>query len=180
MSFSPDQFLDTAQAFTSAPIIFNIVGLLDISTSKLTQRDKWKDFDDPQKASVDRLRNGRNTIIRELRDDDENNGNPVAAPTNAYYKLTLRDQNDNLCFAYEYNDRLPFLRQQSQTDSPLQLPLGGRLRVEKGTMIKYGVLMLNRVQCQYIGFVNEDRELYTNLNLDISKKHIEFFTEELG
>lgn len=191
MSFTPETHLQTSQTYTASPIVFTVVGILDIASSKLLQVDKWRDYEDPHKASVDRLNKGRNHIIRELRDDNEDAGISVIPTGSSLYKLTLKDGADNYCFAYEYMEKLPFLRQArnasgsasasgDNTDSPLPIPLGSKIRVEKGTLIMNGVLMLTRVQCLYLGVTEEDQELYAKLNLDIAKKYIQYLTGEIN
>lgn len=184
MSFAPENYLQTSQSYTQSAMTFTVMGIIDIANSKLSQIDKWKDYEDPHKASVDRLNKGRNHIIRELKDDSDENGTPVIPTGNTLYKLTLRDSGDNYCYGFEYMDKLPFLRKtQNLTgdngSSPLPIPLGSRIRIEKGTLIMNGVLMLTRVQCLYLGLLDEDKELYQQLNLDIAKKNIQYLTGEL-
>ncbi|CAK7893175.1 hypothetical protein CAAN1_01S13498 [[Candida] anglica] len=180
MSFDPSLYLSQAEAYTQGPIQFHIVGLTDVSHSKLSQLDRWKEYEDPNKVSVDRVNNRgtRNQIIREVNMDGDNENQPPAFTGQARFKLTLRDQQNNYCFAYEYNDKLSFLRQ-GTTTTPLPIPLGSRILVNKGTLILNGVLMLNRAQCSYLGVLEEDNQLSAQLNNGIVKKYITYLTEDL-
>lgn len=139
--------------------------------SKLRQLDGWKEHQDPNKAAVDRMSNSK--IIRSI-DEGELDS---AGSTSAIYKLLLRDTAGNLCFAYEYNDKLSFLHYNKDTKTPLGLPLGGRLKVNKGTLVLNGVLMLKNAQCQYLGVV--DHDLAQTINSGIGKKQIEILEQEL-
>mgnify|MGYP004713782361 CR=1 FL=1 len=176
MLFDPQSYLSVEEAFTLGPIDFIIVAVHDISHSNLSQLDKWKEIQNPNTAAVDRL-NRQKGLVREV-NLDENPGLEHSEPQDAWnttYRLTLCDTESHYCFAYEYNDKLSFLRGQNSLTTP---PVGGKMRVLKGTLIMNGVLMLNRAQCQYLGM--ENTELSRNLALGIATKHIEFLSRELG
>jgi RecQ-mediated genome instability protein 1 len=175
MSFVAEDYLDKKEAFTPCAITFNILGIIDITNSKLSQIDKWRDFADPHKASVDRLNKGRHHVIRELAED----GTPSFHDSSCFYKLLLRDQDGHCCYGYEFDEKLRFLHPAAPLNSPLPIALGGRLTVHKGTLVAHGVLMLANAQCTYLGPQDEDAELCASLNLDLAQKHIQYFEHQL-
>ena len=156
MSFDPQKYTTTNEAFTASEIQFDILQITNISTSKLRQLDEWKEYQDPNRVAVDRM--GNSKIIRSIDNEDS-------------------DSIGNLCFAYEYNDKLSFLHHKKDTKTPLGISLGGRLVVNRGTLIMNGVLMLKNAQCKYLGIV--DDELAQTLNSGIGKKQIEILETEL-
>lgn len=186
-SFDPQQYLESKVSYTQHPILFNIIQVSDISRSRLIQLDEWQEYEDPNSVSVDRVSKFNNKkylgnrIIREvdMNKDNETNLNDYRGSGNIY-KLMLKDNFDNYCFAYEYNDRLQFLRQNSSTGTPLSIPLGGRILVNKGTLVMHGALMLKKIQCQYLGINENDKALSDKLNGGIVKKHIDLLNEELN
>ncbi|CUM45411.1 uncharacterized protein AC631_02590 [Debaryomyces fabryi] len=185
-SFDPQQYLSEKSAYTQHPILFNIIQVSDISRSRLNQLDEWQEYEDPNSVSVDRVSKYNNKkylgnrIIREV-DMSKDNELTFSNFTRygGIYKLLLKDNFDNYCFAYEYNDSLQFLRQNNSTGTPLGIPLGGRLLVNKGTLVMNGVLMLEKIQCQYLGIDENDSSLAEKLNSGIVKKHIDLLNEEL-
>lgn len=184
-SFKAEDFLQVSQSYTALPILFYIIQVNDISRSRLNQLDDWNQYEDPNNVSVDRVskfnnrKNQGNTIIREVDVDSYNEENPQSKTSGNLYKLTLRDNFNNYCFAYEYNDRLPFLHQTASTGTPLSIALGGRLLINKGTLIMNGTLMLNRAQCQYLGIDEADKSVAEKLNSGIVRKYIELLNSEL-
>lgn len=186
-SFDPQQYLESKVSYTQHPILFNIIQVSDISRSRLIQLDEWQEYEDPNSVSVDRVSKFNNKkylgnrIIREvdMNKDNETNLNDYRGSGNVY-KLMLKDNFDNYCFAYEYNDRLQFLRQNISTGTPLSIPLGGRILVNKGTLVMHGALMLKKIQCQYLGINENDKALSDKLNGGIVKKHIDLLNEELN
>lgn len=171
MSFDPQKYTTTNEAFTSSEIQFDILQIANISTSKLRQLDEWKEYQDPKRVAVDRM--GNSKIIRSIDNEESDSIGSVSA----IYKLLLRDTAGNVCYAYEYNDKLSFLHQKKDTKTPPGISLGGRLVVNRGTLIMNGVLMLKNAQCKYLGIV--DDELAQTLNSGIGKKQIEILETEL-
>ena len=185
-SFEPQQYLQAKATYTQHPILFHIIQVADISRSRLNQLDEWQEYEDPNSVSVDRVSKFNNKkylgnrIIREVdmnKDDGINKDN--FKHFGGIYKLTLKDNFDNYCFAYEYNDCLQFLRLHASTGTPLGIPLGGRLLVKKGTLVVNGAIMLKKIQCQYLGIDENDKALSEKLNSGIVKKHIDLLNEEL-
>lgn len=186
-SFDPQQYLTEKASYTQHPILFNIIQVSDISRSRLNQLDEWQEYEDPNSVSVDRVSKFNNKkylgnlIIREV---DINKDNELTSSNfkrfGGIYKLLLKDNFDNYCFAYEYNDCLQFLRQNNSTGTPLGIPLGGRLLVNKGTLVMNGAIMLKKIQCQYLGIDENDNSLAEKLNSGIVKKHIDLLNEELA
>lgn len=186
-SFDPQQYLSKKATYTQYPILFNIIQVSDISRSRLNQLDEWQEYEDPNSVSVDRVSKFNNKkylgnrIIREVDMSKDNELNLTNFKRfGGIYKLLLKDNFDNYCFAYEYNDCLQFLRQSNSTGTPLGIPLGGRLLVNKGTLVMNGALMLKKIQCQYLGIDENDNSLAEKLNSGIVKKHIDLLNEELA
>ncbi|KAG7192322.1 uncharacterized protein KQ657_002041 [Scheffersomyces spartinae] len=126
-------------------------------------------------------------VIRDIPIDDEGDSNIInvnqsrdGGAENNVLKLLLSDRYDNLSYAFEYVDTLRFLRNKRQeTGTPLNVPLGGRLVVHKGTLIKYGVLMLHSAQCQYLGACDDDKTLVERLNSGTVQKNISLLQDEV-
>lgn len=171
MSFNPKDHIQ--ESYTPNPITFTIIYIDDISKSKLAKLDQWRRLKDPLQVSVDRLNHG--TLITEI-NDGENTNVSVAKSSDSVYKLTLKDDSDNYCFAYEYNDRLLFLR--TGVDLPIPIKLGGRLVVKKGTLVTNGCLMLKNAQVDYLGV--EDGDFANTLNANLVEKSIEILSRELS
>lgn len=149
-------------------VTFSIIHIDDIAKSKITKLEEWKRIKDPNNVGVDRLNKGK--IISEI-DVNADEANPQPAGNNsAVYKLTLKDDGDNYCFAYEYNDQLPFLRP-PQSNGPIPIRLGGRLVVKQGTLIANGALLLTRDGCNYLGVT--ESVLVRNLNTNLIDKSIQ-------
>lgn len=170
--FQPQSHLLTSEHFTQAPILFYVIHIENIAKSRLSRLDEWEEQGDPEKRSVDRM---KARVIRLVNVEDDNGSAPVAAADT--YKLTLRDSFDNYCFAYEYNDKLPFLRTGPGYPSDA---LGARILVNKGTLVMNGVLMLHRATCQNLGVDPGDRSLADRLQGDLAEKNIAVLRAELG
>ncbi|CUM66848.1 uncharacterized protein PRCAT00004532001 [Priceomyces carsonii] len=178
--FKAEEYLLTKMAYLDNLVLFNIIQITNISKSKLNQLDEWKSYEDPNKASVDRIKSRSGTrLVREVKMDEVEDS--LFQPTKDIYKLMLRDKAGNYCYAYEFNDVLSFLREKRPTtNTPLNIPLGGRLVVDKGTSILNGVLLLKRNQCHYLGTDESDRQLIDTLNSNLVKKYINLLTDEVG
>ncbi|CAH6721499.1 hypothetical protein CLIB1444_06S03598 [[Candida] jaroonii] len=165
--FNPKDHVGQKESYLQNPTAFHIIYIDDISKSKITKLEAWKGAKDPNEVGDDRLNNSR--IIREVNLNEDANTPQIQQFDQSVYKLTLKDNKDNYCFAFEYNDKLPFLR--SGVNLPIPIKLGGKLIVKRGTMIKNGTLLLNRAQCQYLG-VDESSTLVKNLNANLLEKSI--------
>lgn len=183
--FKPEDFVNTAESLTQVPIFFNIIHIHNISKSRLHQLEEWQEYDDPNNVSVDRVSKSNkrksNKVITQVDIEDGSNIPSTSWSSNDVYKLILRDKFNNYSFAYEYNDKLSFIRHPNEItmDTPLKIPLGGRLIVKKGTLIMNGVLMLNNSQCQYLGIDETDKSLFEQLNSGVVDKYIKILNEEL-
>lgn len=169
--FQAQNHLLELEHFTQTPILFFIIHIENIAKSRLARLDEWEEQGDPEKRSVDRL---KSRVIRQVNMDDDNVTPIVASDT---YKLTLRDSFDNYSFAYEFNDKLPFLR---KTPGYPAEALGARLLVNKGTLVLNGVLMLNRATCQFLGVDSANRGLAELLQGDLAEKNIAVLRAELA
>lgn len=136
--------------------------------------------------AVDRISKASkpNRVINQVEMGDQSNPTKVSVPSTSWssndvYRLTLKDSFDNYCYAYEYSDQLAFIRQQNGSGVPLNIPLGGRLIVNKGTAVMNGVLMLKNNNCQYLG-IGEDKTLSKELNSGLVGKYIKVLTQELA
>lgn len=184
--FQPIKYTDKRLAYLEEDVIFNILFVGNISMSLQSQIDHWLEYDDPINVSVDRIRKAKKTgqkVITEVdvdKFDSKSFGSPIYFGDDIL-KLTLRDQNQNLCYGYEFQSSLPFLRERKEdTGTPMCIPLGGRLLVQKGTSIRYGALILTKNNCKYLGIHEQDKELYELLNSGIVKKYIEVLRDELN
>lgn len=180
-SFNPRAFLDIPLAYTKQPVLFNIVQLLDISHSKLSQLYDWLELGDPNKVPIDTLKKSRNHQLSKKEENDKDRAftNFQRMTENNVYRILLRDSWGNYCYAYEYQDKLPFLRQNRLTATCSNNPLGARMLVSQGTLIMNGVLMLQKTQCQYLGVTESDRQLLESLNSNLEQKYIDYLKEEL-
>lgn len=164
--FNPQQYQSQALATLEHDVTFHIMHVHDISRLRLQQLDEWRDLGDPNHSSVDRLRDAR--VIREVNVDDDV---PGEQPAQTRYKLTLRDQANNYCFAYEFSDPVPWLHPRSHP-GPFPIPLGSKLLVKKGTLIEHGVIMLVGQLCQFLG---PDIDMG-----DVTKKYTDMLLNELS
>ncbi|KAK6464994.1 hypothetical protein DFJ63DRAFT_332437 [Scheffersomyces coipomensis] len=151
--------------------------------SRLNQIEDWQQYQDPNNVSVDRV-NRSKRIIREVPIEEDgsnyNNNFNSSVYQPEVYKLLLRDFSNNYCYAYEYNDPLRFIREsREETFTPLKIKLGGRLRVKPGAKVINGVIYLDNSFCQYLGLIDQDKELTDNLNTGIVQRYIEILTEGL-
>lgn len=190
-AFDSSKYVTVPEATLEQPVMFNILRVENCSKSRINQIDEWKEHYDPMKVLVDRLHNktalGKKPareVIRDIAlDDDGDVGAQAAAARgseNHVYKLLLCDRFNNLSYAFEYPDNLRFLRNTGQeTGTPLKIPLGGRLLVQRGALIKYGVLMLHSAQCQYLGTSAEDSTLVELLNSGAVQKNIALLEDEV-
>lgn len=174
-SFNAKEYLNKKSDRLAKLVEFFIIHIDDVSKSKVTKLEEWRRVKDPNDVGVDRLNRGKIISEIDMNADDANpssNSSSVtnSAGTNGLYKLTLKDNFDNYCFAYEYNDQLPFLRA-GNTNLPIPIKLGGKLIVKRGTLIANGSLLLNRDQCTYIG-VDDSSELVKSLNSNLVEKSI--------
>lgn len=171
MSFNPQHYINKDTSYTSEPITFNIIYIDDISKSNLTKIEEWEFYKDPNKMAVDRLNNSKIITEIDVNEDESNSRNSTkkSGPP-AVYKLTLKDNADNYCFAYEYHDKLKFLRTNNQL-TPVPIRLGGKLTVQRGTLIINGVLMLKEAQCNYSA-PDELSTMVKQLNSNIIDKSI--------
>lgn len=153
---------------------FLVVGIENISKSRLNQLEEWKQLDNPNKSSVDRLNRRIITEVNLNNDDEDNDDNGRANRTNAQdtYKLYLEDiSTKNITQAYE-KEPLRFLRVEN-TGTPLPIKLGGRLTVLKGALTYNGVLLLTNKNCEYHGIHPDDANYVSILNDGVIKKQIE-------
>lgn len=162
--FNPENFVTVAETVLQVPILFHIVHVHNISKSRLNQLEEWKELDDPNSVSVDRV--NKKKVITHINVDE-----PEVAPTKDVFRLTLQDNFGNLCYGYEM-EPLPFLRTKQ---SPM-VELGGGLVVSKGTTVMSGVLMLRTTQCTYVGV--DDEALANGLNSNIVGKYIRALSRE--
>lgn len=184
--FNLRNFLNTPETTTQVPILFYVIHIHNISKSRLNQLDEWRVYEDPNSVAVDRISKAAKPtrVINQVDMGDQSNPTKVSVPSTSWssndvYRLTLKDNFDNYCYAYEYNDQLAFIRQQTGSGIPLNIPLGGRLIVNKGAVVMNGVLMLKNSNCQYLG-IGDDKELSKELNSGLVGKYIEVLTKELG
>ncbi|EER35165.1 conserved hypothetical protein [Candida tropicalis MYA-3404] len=155
------------------PTTYRIIWIENISKSRVAQLEEWKELDDPNKSSVDRVKRKIITEVNLDKDDDQENDNDKSTITNDTYKLILEDiSNKNVIQGYE-KEPLRFLHV-SKTGTPLPLKLGGRLRVKEGTPVFNGVLLLSNKHCQYQGINSVDADYVSILNDGIIKKHIDW------
>ncbi len=153
---------------------FLVVSIENISKSRLNQLEEWKQLDNPNKSSVDRLNRKIITEVNLNNDDEDNDesGRPSRANTQDTYKLYLEDvSTKKITQAYE-NEPLRFLRTEN-TGTPLPIKLGGRLTVLKGALIYNGVLLLTNKNCEYHGIHADDASYVSILNDGVIKKQIE-------
>lgn len=179
--FDASAYADTGETNIRVAVIFNIIQIINISKSKLNQLDDWKELQDPNKVSMDRLcnssRQGQPRLVTEVDVTDDASmrwgSSFVGNEPKVIYCLVLRDSAGNYCYAYDYNSSLLFLRGSDSSKSLLPIQLGGRLLVNSGTEVRCGVLLLTGGQCQYMGFHDDDRELIDLLNNGLVRKYIE-------
>ena len=72
---------------------FLVISIENISKSRLNQLEEWKQLDNPNKSSVDRLNRKIITEVNLNNDDEDNDesGRPSRANTQDTYKLYLED-----------------------------------------------------------------------------------------
>lgn len=176
--FNPRDYATKKTEKLDKPVTFWIIHIDDVTKSKIAKLEEWRRIKDPNDVGVDRLNRGKMISEVDVNADDANPGsgqNGITGSTNssetAIYKLTLKDSFDNYCFAYEYNDQLPFLREGNHSQLPIPIKLGGKLVIKAGTLIANGTLLLKRGQCNYLG-VDNTNELVKNLNSNLIEKSI--------
>lgn len=156
----------------TTPNTYRIIWIENISKSKITQLEEWKELGDPNKSSVDRLKRKIITEVNLDKDDDQEDASKTTT-TNDTYKLYLEDiSNKSVIQGYE-KEPLRFLHV-TKTGIPLPLKLGGRLRVKEGTPMYNGVLLLSNKHCQYQGINSVDADYVSILNDGIIKKYIDW------
>lgn len=172
-SFDLAKYVLESASVTKEPVLFHILHIINISKSRLSQRDDWLEYSDPNSASVDRL-NKLKKMVREVNIDDDG---PIVSAFDVY-KLLLQDSHKNVCYAFE-KEPLRFLRDQRQsTGTPLPIRLGGKLLVKKDTPVWNGVLFLENRQCTYLG-VDANDPLNAQLNTGLVEKYIAILDQEL-
>ena len=84
------------------PTTYRIIWIENISKSRVAQLEEWKELDNPNKSSVDRVKRKIITEVNLDKDDDQENDNDKSTITNDTYKLILEDiSNKNVIQGYE-------------------------------------------------------------------------------
>lgn len=184
-AFNPSDYLNIETSQLESPVLFYIIRIENISESRLRQLESWEELEDPINASVDRInkhKQGNNTksnrVIREVDMSDNplphNNGSEAQI-----YRLLLKDCFDNYSYAYEFNDKLLFLRSHNNKGGPLPIQLGSRIIVQQGSLILSGVIMLESAKCKFLGTDGVDKSFLDSLNLNIINKYASALRHEL-
>lgn len=184
-AFNPSNYVNIESSRVESPILFYIIRIENISESRLRQLESWEELEDPNNASVDRVNKHKqgnstknNRVIREVDMSDDplphNNGSEAQI-----YRLLLKDCFDNYSYAYEFNDKLQFLRSRNNNGGPLPIHLGSRIIVHQGALILSGVIMLESAKCKFLGTDDVDKGFLDSLNLNIISKYANALRHEL-
>lgn len=155
-----------------------IIHMENIAESGEKALEEWVYCRNPSKAPFERMEHVSRPVIYGV---DLDNDNPSVAPvkSSGTMKLLLKDQNDNYFYGVEV-EKLQFLHPgQSNTGTPLPIPLGGKLRLKRGAQVAHGVVFLTRSTCEYLGD-NADSALSRQLNDGIVAKYIDLLERRLG
>lgn len=173
MSLIASEFVNQETAILRHAVLLHVIRVEDISASKLSQVDEWKEILDPNNRFVDRL-NKSTRLVREINEEEDQLSSTFKLKGVSTYKLLLRDKDHHFIYAYEL-EPLKFLRNE-QTNTPMPIKLGGRLLIKPGTTILRGVLLLNHKNCEYKGIHASDAHLVSLLNDGLPTKEIDILS----
>lgn len=169
-------YIGQSNASLPSPVTCYIMQIVNVAESKEKTLDEWRYYHNPNTAPFERMEHVNRPVIYGIDlDQQENEKKPVVRGT---YKLLLRDQHENYFYAVELEE-IPFLHpRENSTQTPLPIPLGGKIVLQKGTTVCQGIVLLRRHQCSYVGDVNS--ELARQLNDGVVKKYIDIMERELA
>lgn len=160
LSQNSSSVVDQKLCVVDRDLLFQILMVENISRSKLNQIDDIKAKLDPKYQKVDRLKTGKEKIvINQVNLDNENidtdsngNGNFIQSPNKVVFKLTLQDKSGAIFYAIN-STHLPWFN---------VCMLGSKIVIKTGTQFCRGVFILKDSCCVFLGGINriwnENRE----------------------
>lgn len=177
-AFRVEDYLSKEEATLEHPVICYIVLIENIAESKEKALEEWKYILNPNKAPFERMEHVNRPIIYGVDLDAPPTESSSKPQGKATYKLTMKDSQDNLFYGFEFQE-LPFLHPpQNYQNTPLPIPLGAQIRLEKGTRIIQGVVDLDPIHCKFMSAC-EDSPLLKQLNAGIVNKYISLLERQL-
>lgn len=158
-------------------VVCRIILVFNISDSKERVLEEWKYCNYPNTAPFERVEHANRRVIYGI-DLSMSEENKPASSGKVFYKLLLQDEEGNMFYGLEM-DELPFLHPPTKTTpTPLPIPLGGSLVIQKGTMTSFGLVLLRKSQCTYTPPTSAD-EFSRSLNDGLTYKYIEMVDRQL-
>lgn len=176
-AFNPAEYADKPDTPLTSPLTCTIIQITNVALSKEKTLEEWKYYHNPNTAPFERMEHVNRPIIYGI---DLEATDQVAKPLSAKatYKLLLRDQHENYFYALEMEEILFLHPREKSTNNPLPVPLGGRVVLQKGTIVRYGMVLLRKHQCNYLG-VDMNSDLAKQLNDGVVKKYIDMIEQQL-
>ncbi|SGZ56743.1 CIC11C00000002082 [Sungouiella intermedia] len=176
-TFVITDYADKPDIPLTSSVSCNIIQITNVAQSKEKTLEEWKYYHNPNTAPFERMEHVSRPVIYGI-DLEETEQVAKVSSAKATYKLLLRDQNNNYFYALEMEE-IPFLHpREKSTNSPLPIPLGGRVMLQKGTIVHYGMVLLRKHQCNYLG-VDMNSDLAKQLNDGAVKKYIDVMEQQL-
>lgn len=176
-AFISADYADKPDTPLASPISCNIIHITNVALSKEKTLEEWKYYHNPNTAPFERMEHVSRPVIYGI---DLEATEQVSKPPSvrAIYKLLLRDHQENYFYALEMEE-IPFLHpREKTTNNPLPIPLGGRVMLQKGSTVHYGMVLLRKHQCNYLG-VDMNSDLANQLNDGVVKKYIDVMEQQL-
>ena len=157
-AINPDAEMSTSVQRINQNILFQIVGIRDVSVSIIHYIDRLTELTDVNSSFADKQRKGNTGAAKVVRavdvereDEDEDALEDESRSKNfdrRLFKLTLQDAFGNLCYAME-TEPLQFIRRSGQL---YPVPLGSKLLVKGGLASSlFGCIQLSTRNTKYLG-----------------------------
>lgn len=177
-SFKAQDYANKEHEPLPNPVTCRIILIFNVSDSKEKILEEWKYCNDPNTAPFERVEHANRRVIYGLDLDNEDDDTQTCNSSKVVYKLLLQDDDGNVFYGLEM-DELPFLHPRNKTtQTPLPVPLGGTLVLEKGSIVSYGHVLLRNVQCRYLA-PDLSSEFSSKLNDGLVQKYIEMLDRQL-
>lgn len=176
-AFVVSQYSGKHNATLTAPVPCNIIQIVNVAESKEKTLEEWKYYHNPNTAPFERMEHVSRPVIYGI--DLDSQESDAKTTVKGTYKLLLRDHHDNYFYAVELEE-IPFLHpREKATNNPLPIPLGGKLVLQKGSLVCEGVVLLRKQQCSYLG-VDVNSDLAKQLSDGVVRKYIDIMEHQLG
>lgn len=172
-----NQYIDSESGELQSRIRCHIILIENVAEAKDKTLEEWRYVLNPNRAPFERMEHVSRPVIYGIDlDAPPEQANAFAPLGRAVYKLTLQDDAKTVFYGLEMKE-LPFLRGQKYDKTPLPIPLGGQLFLEKGTKISHGMVQLEPEFCRYIGGT---LELSERLNQDVAGKYVKLLERQMA